>query len=468
MNLTPFELEQHLLLDQLIANANPLQDRSVNLHSSTMDVGLENSADINTNSFTIPDDEEVPKATPGQKFSRSSIDGINTSFVNDGDGTAWQFNAGGDSTPVKETPPSFTGTESANTSSAPPAPESSEGSGHKTQADGTFNADGWNDKFGPQTFVPPSRTGSSASPSKGGRTNSKKTRPARRTSGDDGQSAILIEDSSDEETFTWRGRQSQAKTATAESPQAMDIDMDPPPSETTTEAPKDNGARNIPVEPSRPEWRSGDFGGVNGKTSKLPEEQAEPVAQNLGGSEDSEEFKASFADLKNVEPFSRQEAAGLKSFSDLKDSLPFESKASGEVHIEDKSSGPQPLDFPSPPQAPRPPLTMGIPNLKTNVPTWDKYAQEFENYERLWDIFNGQVTKHFAARKSQISLLREEKGYMFLRARGDADLDEYLKTVLQDRDVRKRWDEACDEHEVRLQEFIACKEKMKGDSVLTS
>lgn len=452
LTLTPFEREQHKLLDRLIHNANQPQEKRRRSSTLSKSPDVPRSADKILNSFNISDDNGFSK-TPRERhsFAKSSIDDINTSFVNDDGRGTWQFSAGG----AEQSPSTKSQTQ--------PAEQDGESSSTKpaeswTQpTDGPFNANGWNDQFGPQTFVPPPRTNSSGSPSKTGWTNARKPKATKPVPGENGQNAILVDDSSDEETFTWRGRKGQTAEAPTDNPQAMDIDS--PPAKPASEAPARNGARNINVEPSRPEWRSGDFASAGSSKDKASE-QTQPVNLNAVGSEDSEEFKASFADLRNVAPFATH-GDGLKSFADLKDNLPFESQPSDEIPLEQKISAPKPLSFPDPPPAPRPPLTMGVANMKTNVPTWNKYVQDFEDYMRRWDVFTGQVTDHFSTRRARIAALREEKGYGFLGARGDSDYLEYFQTVQQDNDVRRRWGAACDDHEQRLREFMAFREKMK-------
>lgn len=445
------------MLDRLITNAGKPQEKRQRASTLPKPSHTRGCADKLSDSFNISDDDGFPRTSPERKnFARSSVDDINTSFVNDDGRTAWQFNAGGgEQTKPEPQPVGQDGQGSPTKPATMPQSEAANTQGQWTQStDAAFNADGWNDQFGPQTFVLPLRTNSSASPSKASRTNSRKPKATKPVPGESAQNAVLVDGSSDEETFTWRGRNGRAA-----SPQAMDIDSPPVEPAPENSDPQSNGARNIRVEPSRPEWRSGNFAGVDGSKNKVPE-QKQPVNPNAGGSEDTEEFKASFADLRNVAPFASQ-GAGLKSFTDLKDNLPFESRPSDEIPIEQKVSAPQPLSFPDPPQAPRPPLTMGVPNMQTNLPTWEKYVQEFEDYMRRWDTFTGQVTDHFRERRVQVSDLRKAKGYGFLRARGDAEYLEYFRTVQQDNDVRRRWNAACDEHEQRLREFMACREKMK-------
>lgn len=270
-----------------------------------------------------------------------------------------------------------------------------------------------------------------------------------------GNAAVVEECSSDDETYEWRGRNTQAKPAADDSPQAMDIDS--PPCAEAASPTEPVGVRNIPLEPSRPEWRPGNVESMVGET--LPERpEKNPVNANAVGSEDSEDFKATLAELKTVPPFAPP-GSGLKSFADLKDNLPFESQASEALPI--KLPKVQPLVFPAPPEAPRLPPTVAIEGMKPNAASWVKYLAEFGSYLEKWDEFNGQIVDHFATRKAHISRTRSSKGYSFLGARSDGDVREYFNWVQQDNDVRQRWNACCDQHEKRLREFMAFREKMK-------
>lgn len=256
-----------------------------------------------------------------------------------------------------------------------------------------------------------------------------------------------------------RKRRPDEGPATSDIPMAMDID---PPSADTTAAdaaePKST-ARNIPVEPSRPEWRSGDAKGMQ-DAGQASGEQKPSSKPNVGGSEDSEEFRATLADLKNVAPFA-QTATGLGSFSDLQSTLPFESKASDQIPIKKEKQSGQELHFPSVPQAPTPPPTLAVPGLKPTLPAWQKYLVDFQNYMQRWDAFTVQVTEHFHARKEQILKSRETHGYSFLAAQSDSGIEEYLDWVRQDQGVRRKWTAACEAHEERVREFLRYRQQMR-------
>ncbi|KAG6040988.1 hypothetical protein E4U41_006378, partial [Claviceps citrina] len=291
-------------------------------------------------SFSFPLDEDSFKASAsasgtrsgGHGFAKSSVDDFDTSFVNDDeDSNTWQFNAGageaeanvgnGCSSPcarrnrhARLRRPTMGRDYGANTASS---------NSNASQAEGGFHAEGWSDKFGPQTFVPQAVPGPCVSPTRTSRANSKRSK-AKPTAADAAAAPVEV-DSSDEETYDWRGRsaqaQGQARPAATDSPQAMDIDTP------SSEGPRAQAARNIHVEPSRPEWRAGNVDGTS-PDEEIPRRPAKlPLDPNTIGSEDSDEFRASFADLKNVAPLS-QPKDGLGSLHGLRDSLPFESRAS--------------------------------------------------------------------------------------------------------------------------------------------
>ncbi|KAJ4189732.1 hypothetical protein NW755_005735 [Fusarium falciforme] len=477
-------------------NATPTPDQTPNVPTDgNPSQSQSNAGGPSIFSFPVNDDTFAQTSPDPSRFARSSTDDINTSFAEGEDATGWQFNAGGaeQGSPTKprsqagrggrrspKKRPTLNRTDTSSVPSESERPESG-------KPESAFNPEGWSDKFGPQTFVPQPSQSKSVSPTRSNRASSKKPKASKKPS----HSALVDDSSSDEEVFEWRGRKGQ-EPPVAESPQAMDIDSPPastsvppprPPKIPTPQpapttpspqpkppvaqpsqpaepvpavgtAPAFNGPRNINVEPSRPEWRPGNVDNVNGKDKPI-EIPRKPVNPNNVGSEDSEEFRASFADLRNVAPFAPQ-SSGLKSFADMKDNLPFESKASADVSI--KLPKVHPLRFPSPPVAPQLPAVNGA---QPNVASWEKYVKDFENYMRLWDTFNSQVVDHFATRKAHIARTREEKGYSFLEARGDADVQEYYNWLEQDMDVRRRWSAACEEHEHRFREFMAFRMRMK-------
>lgn len=455
-NVHSFEQQQHQLIDHLIAHAVAALPRVTESHSTAPGPHQECLSDLTrSHSFTVPTAGSAftQTATDPTLFSRDSTEDIDTSFVEDDGSQAYQFSAGGERPRAR--PKSRKST--ANESPAKPAPATSQnpevdGVPKEKHTDGAFNPNGWNDQFGPQTFVPPREQTASASPTRTNRKNSRKGKNLKATA--TAGSAVIIEDSSEDETFVWQGRKGQTAPGT-DSPQAMDIDSPPA---RAPEAPSPlHSARNIHVEPSRPEWREGNVEG--GENNAAPKQPSPGVAfGTTGGSEDSEEFRASLSDLKNVAPFAPT-ASGLKSFADLKDNLPFESKAATEAH--QPLPKVQPLQFPPAPTAPRPPPTAVVAGITPNQSSWRKYLEEFQRYLGEWDQFNASVTDHFATRKKNIARDRIATGYSFLGTSGDHDVQKHYEWLQQDNDVRRRWIAACEEHEQRFREFMAFREKMK-------
>ncbi|OBS21441.1 hypothetical protein FPOA_07779 [Fusarium poae] len=411
--------------------------------------------------FNFPvDDDTFRRTSPDQPpFSRRNTDDIDTSFVEEENAADWEFSAGGaeQGSPAKHRKgrrspgkrPTMSGKSTPSFVSDSERPDS-------TKPESAFNPDSW--EFGPHTFVP--QPAKSVSPTRLSRTNSRKPKASRKPN----YTNVVDDSSSEDEVLEWRGRKVQDEPPAAESPQAMDIDTPPvsnsippprppkipspqPPQTTPSPQPAETSqtpgttaphtARDIYVEPSRPEWREATVENANDVENRV-ESPRKPINPNNVGSEDSEEFLASFADLRNVAPFTQQ-SSGLKSFSDLKDNLPFENA----------------------PTAPEIPAAMMVSGIQPSAQSWETYVKDFEDYMKQWDVFNAQVVDHFATRKSHIARTRAEKGYSFLENRGDGDIQEYYNWLEQDMDVRRRWTAACEEHEQRFREFMAFRMKMK-------
>jgi hypothetical protein len=413
-----------------------------------------------TYSFDMPvDDDTFSPTSEQQRFMRKSADSINTRFVADNfSANDWQFNAGRADEDAflaakrRASRATRRGTQSPKknglnvsqeTASDPPIDRPS-------QPSSGFDASQWTEKIGPEVFVPrpPPRNGS-ASPTKLNRP-IKKAKPVRMTAGTAG---LVDEDessSSDDKTRPGTAMGSADNTAplATDSPIAMDIDTPPPEPEKTAAGGK--VARNIPVEPSKPEWRAGDAASVGTTDADTPPDL------NRMGSEDRSDFL--FSEFKNVAPFAPQ-PSGLGSLSDLKSSLPFESKAAPTLAV-DKEQPPKPLPFPPCPKSPRPPAVLAVSNLKPTNDSWAKYVQDFHRYMEQWADFNAQVTDHFVARKNLIIESKKLTGFSWVEARGDAGIRKYLQWCEEDKIVRQKWMAACEAHELRVKEFLKYREKM--------
>jgi hypothetical protein len=301
-----------------------------------------------------------------------------------------------------------------------------------------------------------------------------------------GTAAVVDDDDSSDGKPLFKGRRPSQATASssstnksgpptgAPSPNAMDIDspMEEPVPSTSTESQRHNGfavfakaageARNVPVEPSRPEWRAGDSNGVKPSQSvptqpDLPPRtaQAIPSKRRTTKSTDSEDFKVNLEDLKNAEPFNHP-ATGLNSFSDLTANLPFPSKASSVLPIAISPKSGQ-LELPNPPKAPTVPQA---PNkyVRPTQASWQAYLSAFKTYMVDWDLFNSRMIVHFVARKHQVDEMRVG----WLEAKSDEGVDAYQEGCKEDRAVREWWCVAAEKHELNMKDFAAMRERMKG------
>lgn len=470
LNLPP-ELQE--LLDQEYAKAkSSSEDKSPrnafeeNLHqvikglaASRYGMGAQSATDSQMHGANKTSNNSFNPQFDGDshRFSRNSTDNINTRFVAEEDATNWQFNAG---SPVDETgqpvkPRSKSGSRVGRASPFnPPAsqtPFAGPENGANRATNGSFNPEEWTEKIGPQIFEAPAPQKSSMPTSRPIRNPSKKTKPVRMTAGTAGmvesdESSSGQDDNPKVQSAPGRGHGSVDGAA---SPNAMDVD---PPSVAT---PAESGVRNIPVTPSRPEWRAGDVGlGINHVKPGATGQQAafEPPA---GGSEDTEEFRANFADFRNVEPFAER-ATGLESFGDLKSSLPFQSAPSAPVRK------PVPkvhqIALPEPPKAPQMPPTLAIPSLKPSTVAWNKYVDEWSTYMQEFALYNARFIDHFHARKIQVH--EKLSNPAWLESRDQAGLSEYMTWSREDAEVRAKWSEACNAHDLNVRNYFCHREKM--------
>lgn len=463
-------------------------------------------------SFKLPVDRNTDAST--SRLARDSTENINTSFVQ-GDPTGdWRFTAGSPvaNDPQSQSPsmarpirrptaksrpvttnnvPTTQGVPMAQgmptvqgvpTSQGIPMTQSdpmAQATSKDTPKQG-FSAGEWSEKIGSEHFVPPLSNSASTSPTR--RSNSRKTRSStvKATAG----TAGMVDD---DENDGWREiprSQPGAVPVSTDSPLAMDIDSPPPETaESTLKVPQTNGARNIPVEPTRPDWRAGDVNAVPPKTASPPPDvkpakrpfTAEktsvqsnsgpmPATQfpvHNGGSEDTEEFRTTLSDLKKTEPFIDPTPTGLKSFADMKSTLPFESRASEQAPIE-KPSRPASLEFPIPPIAPRLPPTVAVKSIRPNLAQWRKYSQEFLSYMDKWEMFNAKVVDHFSTRQKNFVARRQQHGLAWLsNPQGSTNLEDYLTELQQDQEVQKKWVDACVVHGHSLREFQEFQDRVK-------
>ncbi|KAI1271937.1 hypothetical protein F5Y07DRAFT_324014 [Xylaria sp. FL0933] len=483
--LLPVERYQRRTLDRLVKNCfNVDKSRSGNEHfvndsqpppsPNTTSSGKANANGNRVSSFGFHNRPNTAGVGTGfSTFARNSTENINTRFVDDEMADDWQFRAGSVSANEATTPsktraqPRNRPTRRQTPLSKPPLPTrmpQAQELPDDVRADSQgFSAGAWNEQIGPQHFEPQSSNSTSTSPTR--RANLRKSRTFKMTAG----TAAVV----DEESESPQEDPGQSFTV----PDAMDIDT--PPAEKTQAPPKPaqaNSARSYFAEPHRPDWRAGDINGVASKaagpassTDGTKEESSETNgAQSIlngkdqphpkhVGSEDTEEFRATFSDFKKVEPFMEPSPSGLGSFADLKSNLPFTSQPSEHIPL-DKAKPPGGLlEFPSPPLAPRLPPTMGVAGLRPNNSSFKKYTQDFNDYMKEWETFSNAVLDHFFTRQKEFKLRRMRRGANWL----EDGVSDYLIEVDQDIDVQKKYVDACTEHRKRLAEYQDFRDRVR-------
>lgn len=418
------------------------------------------NTDNNAHSFDFQYADKPFKPDPN-RFTRNSADNINTRFVADeGDATNWQFNAG---SPISETGrPAMPRSKSGSRINRKPpfhaqpaqVPFVEPANGNVPPQNSSFNPEEWSEKIGPQIFQAPGQT-QKANTIRPIRNPSKKPKPVRMTAGTAGM-VDSDENSSGQEDVPQKAPAPSQPPSPASadandhngiaSPNAMDIDN-------PLEA---NGVRNIHVEPSRPEWRAGDGKGMTPEVKPAPGSQP-GAAPPVGGSEDSEEFRTTFADLKNVEPFA-QPSTGLESFGDLKSNLPFPSSASGQAPIQTSLPKPIKLDLPEPPKPPSPPPPLAVQGLKPSAISWQNYVGDFYKYLTEWHAYNTKFSDHFRTRNVEIH--KKLANPNWVESRDGAGIQEYVRWAEEDRQVRAKWTEACNDHEMHVRLYAAHRDRM--------
>ncbi|OTB08080.1 hypothetical protein M426DRAFT_200736 [Hypoxylon sp. CI-4A] len=500
--LLPMELMQKNSIDRLINNrsiltrsssGNNFQDKAgpqSNTYSSATKNDKIRTNKTSSSSFKfgtggVPPSRSTGTGTGTEGLARHSADSINTRFVDDELPGNWQFSAGSASadepqTPTKGRPQSRSRNRRpiprAKVAEPDPMPSTQ---GNTGNASGTaFFAGEWSDKIGSQHFEPQPSRSTSNSPTR--RTNTKKAKPVKMTAG----TAGLVDEEESEGWQEFPPKPPMFTEANMDSTTAMDIDS-PPPEKTddTPKASQTNGARKIPVEPHREEWRAGDVNGARAKSTSppIPEGNAttkepftqtaapkaapmptqNPFAANHAGSEDTDEFRTTFTDFAKVEPFVDPAPTGLEAFGDLKSTLPFTSGPSEQIPIEKESQPPKlpTLEFPPPPVAPRLPPGVGVAGARPNQVQFRKYALDFYQYMDKWDNFNARIMAHFSTRQDHFHRRRQQKGAAWLDVNpGGVD---YLVELEQDQIVRQQWTQAFADHQAKVREFMKFREQVK-------
>ncbi|RFU30553.1 hypothetical protein B7463_g5797, partial [Scytalidium lignicola] len=299
----------------------------------------------------------------------------------------------------------------------------------------------WAQYFKPPTFIPPPPAKPRAARSTG-----RKPRAPRSTS-------AVVDDDDDEDSSDapplFMGRNatkpaSASKNGTkngasmdAGSPDAMDIDS-PPAVKSPVPATPD-----VPVTPTIKKTPSHRPPSLNTTPNLTPHSEdskrakrgsAPPTANGNGGS-------INLDSLKQTEPIKQPASSGLNSFDDLFASLPFESRAS--------------LILPTTESfIPMAPLT---PSTLTQA-SYADYIAEFKTYMTQWGLFNSRLVLHFVARKKQTVQFSND----FVENMTDGLLNSYLEGLHEDQNLRTKWFEATQVHEVALRDFQGVQLKAKS------
>ncbi|KAI1430931.1 hypothetical protein GGR50DRAFT_700692 [Xylaria sp. CBS 124048] len=485
-NLLPLEEYQRMTINCLVnnlataaKNGNGYGNRAANTQHTSSPIAADNGkfdANDYASSFNFNLGSNAGhNGTDYKTFMRNSTENINTRFVDDELLDDWEFKAGSASaneatTPPKTRPQSRARSSRRQTPLTKPTfstqvPEAPQAPGMANTSNSTF---AWNERIGPEHFEPQPMNNASGSPTR--RANNRKPKPVKMTAG---TAAVVDDTESDEPQETRRSPPAAVPIV----PDAMDIDSPAPPK--TEEIPKPvngNRARKYSIEPHREDWRAGDVNGVGSKTAgpttsdnstkdSMPSANAsagrpttdatKPFPSRSGGSEDSEEFLAGFSDFKKVEPIADPLPSGLRSFEDLKFSLPFESQPSEQIPADMRRSV-KLLDVPVPPVAPRLPPAMGVAGLRPSSASFRKYAQDFKNYMSKWETFNNRVITHLATRRDAFKIRSLQNGNWLENGAPD-----YLLELDQDLDVQKKYADACLEHRKRVAEYLDFQDRVK-------
>ncbi|KAL3427474.1 DnaJ domain-containing protein [Phlyctema vagabunda] len=496
--LNPFEIQQRSILDNLIQKPRTNYSPSDHTRQSTGTASqtVPESNDPNPKHRFFFDSNDGTAERPSLKtFTSNSTDSINTKFsAQDWHG---KFEAGDYFTAEQKSanmPPgrARSGSQSRGRSptkskqgnrpniqtsqipdlepsAAPQTPSASPG--------GTrFSAEEWEATFKPQTFAPPPHPSPGVKPAYSRKQSRTQKGPTTRPTM--GSAAVVEEssDSADEKPLFMGRRQSKVNVTSnssnansrpptgAVSPNAMDIDVEIPATPsvvykeeaaTSTNIATDGQPRNVPLEPSRPEWRDTNErteipSTPDGQPNLPPRSSPSKGKRRATKSTDSDGFGAiNLETLKNAEPI-KQGSQGLNGFEDLAATLPFPSQAASRVPIA-KSPKTGDLDLPKPPRAP------DTPSMAT-ANSWLHYLSAFKTYMVDWDLFNCRMVAHFQARRNQV----QSMGSGWLEAVGDEPCLSYMEGVAEDQRVRKWWSLTSSAHEESMRIFMNMRERMKN------
>ncbi|KAI4218445.1 MAG: hypothetical protein LQ349_008716 [Xanthoria aureola] len=159
-------------------------------------------------------------------------------------------------------------------------------------------------------------------------------------------------------------------------------------------------------------------------------------------------------DLKNVAPFAPNEE-GINDLGDLKTTLPFESKASGQPT---KPPSPQKLALPQPPRPPVAPAAL-------TQSSWEQYMAMMRSYMTGWNVFNGQMLAHFNERQASSESASAADWINAVGAGTEKwGYGKYMQGVEEDFTVRTHWDVSWEKHRECMRALGGVRERLLGNS----
>ena len=302
-----------------------------------------------------------------------------------------------------------------------------------------WSAEDWEKRFGIHTFeLPtngqssrntsrkrgPSRSGSASNLKRAGTSRSANFQPSVTEAGD--EPSLARADSME----TGANGTGSSRMGTGSDDSAMDIDSSPP-------AGSENTSRQADV---RGPSATSNEGGATPR--------ATPVSSNAanGSRQEPDSLNLNLNSFRHVAPFKRSTGEGLGAVDDLKDALPFESRASPTRPNFEYAS--KPLDFPRVPKAPAPPQQLSL-------ATWDAYVAEMNNYMFNWNTFSYKMLMVFQRRQEE----HREIGPSWIAKMG-GDCAAYLEGLNEDERARKYWDIASDHHKECMMKLKDTRDKM--------
>ena len=181
--------------------------------------------------------------------------------------------------------------------------------------------------------------------------------------------------------------------------------------------------------------------------------------------------------LKEEAPFKSE---GLNGVNDLKNNLPFESRASSHVRTDSRPTASR-LKLSDYPQPPRPVAPPAIDRL--NDENWKTYCQTMQEYMNQWSIFETKMIEHFKLRREQLNTCMNQNWISMPSdgpqaeqidqvknsglVNGDGGLKAgygaYMQWLKDDASCHAWWDRACEIHRDVMEELGQLRTRITGN-----